>query len=43
MLEELLEKQDYESYGILQKEVEELMIKLEKMIELKTKNMQNIE
>ncbi len=43
MLEELLEKQDYKSYGILQKEVEELMIKLEKMIELKTKNMQNIE
>ena len=35
MLEKLLEKQDYKSYGILQKEVEELMIKLEKMIELK--------
>ena len=43
MLEELLEKQDYKSYGILQKEVEELMIKLKKMIELKNKNMQNIE
>ena len=31
------------NFGNLQKEVEELTSKLEKMIELKTKNMQNIE
>lgn len=34
MLEELLEKQDYKGYGILQKEVDELMIKLDEMIKL---------
>ena len=34
MLEELLEKQDYKGYGILQKEVDELMIKLDEMIKI---------
>ncbi len=34
MLEELLEKQDYKGYGILQKEVDELMIKLDNMIKI---------
>lgn len=34
MLEELLEKQDYKGYGILQKEVDELMLKLDEMIKL---------
>ena len=34
MLEELLEKQDYKGYGILQKEVDELMNKLDEMIKI---------
>ena len=34
MLEELLEKQDYKGYGILQKEVDELMLKLDNMIKI---------
>lgn len=34
MLEELLEKQDYKGYGFLQKEVDELMIKLDEMIKI---------
>ena len=34
MLEELLEKQDYIGYGILQKEVDEIMIKLDEMIKI---------
>ena len=34
MLEELLEKQDYKGYGILQKEVDELMIKQNKIIKI---------
>lgn len=38
MLEELLEKQDYKGYGILQKEVDELMIKLDEMIKIMKNN-----